>query len=56
MIRRAVALALVSPRLWGKLSATWRDQPRVHEIEFKIRDDAWQKIADTIGLPLGALA
>lgn len=47
------SVALISPRLWGKLAASWRDHPRVRPIEFSIRADAWPKIADAIGLPLG---
>jgi DNA-binding transcriptional regulator YhcF (GntR family) len=52
---RRRTVALVSPRLWGGLTASWRDQPRVVPIEFHIREEAWPKIADAIGLPLGEL-
>lgn len=52
---RRRSVALVSPRLWGGLSAAWRDQARVLPIEFRIREEAWPKIADAVGLPLGGL-
>jgi DNA-binding transcriptional regulator YhcF (GntR family) len=52
---RGRSVALVSPRLWGTLTPSWRDQARVLPIEFRIREEAWPKIADAIGLPLGAL-
>lgn len=53
-VRRS-SVALLSPRMWGSLSAARRDQARVLPIEFRIREEAWQTIADAIGLPLGRL-
>ena len=47
-------LALLSPRLWGTISPTWRRHPSVRQITFRIRAEAWPAIADAIGLPLGA--
>ena len=47
-------LALLSPRLWGIISPTWRRHPSVRQITFRIRAEAWPAIADAIGLPLGA--
>jgi len=46
-------LAALSPRVWGDAPARWRDHPDVALIRFSIADDAWPRVADAIGLPLG---
>lgn len=48
------SLALLSPRLWGRVDPRWRSHPRVRQIVFRVRAEAWPRIADAIGLPLGA--
>ena len=47
-------LALLAPRLWGTVGASWRPHPAVHPITFRIHGEAWESIADAAGLPLGA--
>jgi DNA-binding transcriptional regulator YhcF (GntR family) len=46
---------LLSPRLWGRLPAKLQSNRRLREVTFRIREEAWPKIADSIGLPLGVL-
>lgn len=60
-------LAMLSPRMWGELDERWLEHsgdaghsgypgyPGVGLIEFSIVEDAWSRIADTIGLPLGEI-
>lgn len=52
---RVSQIALLSPRLWGRLSNGLKESGRLREVTFKIREDAWPGIADSIGLPLGVL-
>jgi DNA-binding transcriptional regulator YhcF (GntR family) len=49
------AFALVSPREWDRMGQRWRNHPNVHLVPFRIRDEAWDLIADVVGMPLGAL-
>lgn len=53
--RRDAPLALLSPRLYGAVEPRWREHPRVREVAFRVRTDAWPAVADAIGLPLGSL-
>lgn len=46
-------IAALSPRVWGDASDRWREHPNVVPVEFSVVDDAWLRVADTIGLPLG---
>lgn len=46
---------LLSPRVWGAIGDRWRAHPRVRPVTFRICEDAWELVADTIGLPLGDL-
>ena len=46
-------LAMLSPRVWGSAAERWRDHPDVGLIRFSVVEDAWPRIADAIGLPLG---
>ncbi|MEQ8766538.1 MAG: GntR family transcriptional regulator [Planctomycetota bacterium] len=48
-------VAILAPRLFGALSDTWREHPRVLEVRFTILESAWPEIAEAIGLPLGVL-
>lgn len=48
-------IALLSPRLWGRLPSDLKDSKRLREVTFRICEDAWPSIADSIGLPLGVL-
>jgi len=48
-------LALVSPREWSSIDQKWRDHPNVQLVPFQIREEAWELIADVVGMPLGAL-
>jgi hypothetical protein len=47
--------ALVSPREWNSIDQKWRDHPNVQLVPFQIREEAWDLIADVVGMPLGAL-
>ncbi len=47
--------ALVSPREWSSLNQKWRNHPNVQLVPFQIREEAWELIADAVGMPLGAL-
>jgi len=47
--------ALVSPHEWNKIDRKWRDHPNVQLVPFRIREEAWDMIADAVGMPLGAL-
>jgi hypothetical protein len=47
--------ALVSPREWSSIDQKWRDHPNVQLVPFQIREEAWDLIADVVGMPLGAL-
>ena len=47
--------ALVSPREWDRMGQRWRNHPNVHLVPFRIHDEAWDLIADVVGMPLGAL-
>lgn len=51
-MREGVMPAL-SPRVWRDAEECWRQDARVVLIEFLIRSDAWPRLADAIGLPLG---
>jgi len=46
---------LVSPHEWGSIDRRWRDHPNVQLVPFRIREEAWDLIADVLGMPLGAL-
>ncbi len=46
---------LVSPREWSRMGEEWRDHPNVELVPFRIREEAWDLIADVVGMPLGAL-
>jgi DNA-binding transcriptional regulator YhcF (GntR family) len=52
---RSGRLALLSPRLSGVAPESLRTDPRVLEVEFRVRPDAWPSLADALGLPLGAV-
>ncbi|HVS02202.1 MAG TPA: GntR family transcriptional regulator [Thermoanaerobaculia bacterium] len=45
-------IALLSPRLWGRLDERWRGDERVREASFRIAEDGWAAIAEAVGLPL----
>ena len=47
--------ALVSPHEWSSIDQKWRDHPNVQLVPFRIREEAWELIADVVGMPLGAL-
>jgi len=47
--------ALVSPREWDRMGQRWRNHPNVHLVPFRIHEEAWDLIADVVGMPLGAL-
>ena len=47
-------IILLSPRLWGTVSESWRTHPAVNLVEFRICPSAWPMIAQRAGLPLGA--
>lgn len=49
---RAVVL---SPSLWSALPGNLKRDPLFHPLEYRICERAWPRIADAIGLPLGAL-
>jgi hypothetical protein len=53
--RREADLILLSPRVWGAIAEEWRAHPRVRPVTFRICEEAWDLVADTIGLPLGDL-
>jgi len=46
---------LVSPHEWSSIDQKWRDHPNVQLVPFRIREEAWNLIADVVGMPLGAL-
>jgi DNA-binding transcriptional regulator YhcF (GntR family) len=46
-------LALLSPRLWGSVAQDWREHPRVRQVGFRIHPDAWPRVIEALGLPLG---
>lgn len=46
-------VTLLSPRLWGSLDPEHRSDPRIHQVTFRVRDEAWPRVAEAIGLPLG---
>lgn len=46
---------LVSPHEWCSIDQRWRDHPNVQLVPFRIREEAWDLIADVVGMPLGAL-
>ncbi len=46
---------LLSPRDWGSIDQKWREHPRVRAVEYQIRSEAWELIADVVGMPLGTL-
>jgi DNA-binding transcriptional regulator YhcF (GntR family) len=46
---------LVSPREWSSIDRKWKDHPNVQLVPFRIREEAWDLIADVVGMPLGAL-
>ncbi len=48
-------VVLLSPRVWGSVDRRWREHPRVRQVVFRVREQAWPAIADAIGLPLGVL-
>ncbi len=48
-------IALLSPRIWGRLDSKLQSNRRLREVTFRIREEAWSSIADSIGLPLGVL-
>lgn len=45
-------VVLLSPRLWGSVDPSWRDDDRVREAAFRVTDGAWPQVADAAGLPL----
>lgn len=49
-------LVLLSPRLWGRVGPGVSERPNVRQVVFRIAEEAWPRIADALGLPLGALA
>lgn len=46
-------VTLLSPRLWGSLDPERRSDPRIRQVTFRVRDDAWPRVAEAVGLPLG---
>jgi DNA-binding transcriptional regulator YhcF (GntR family) len=46
---------LVSPHEWSSIDQRWRDHPNVQLVPFQIREEAWDLIADVVGMPFGAL-
>jgi hypothetical protein len=48
-------VVFVSPHEWGTIHQQWRDHPNVHLMPFQIREEAWDLIADVVGMPLGTL-
>ena len=46
---------LVSPHEWTSIDQKWRDHPNVQLVPFRIREEAWDLIADVVGMPLGPL-
>lgn len=44
-------VVLLSPRLWGTLPASWRQDPRVREAAFRVTDEGWGQVAEAMGLP-----
>lgn len=46
-------VTLLSPRLWGSLDPDLRSGPQIRQVTFRVRDDAWPRVAEAIGLPLG---
>ena len=54
-MEEAKAIVLLSPRVWGRVDPTWRANPVVRQIEYRVVARAWPEIADAIGLPLGVL-
>jgi DNA-binding transcriptional regulator YhcF (GntR family) len=46
---------LLSPHEWNKIDQSWREHPNVQLVPFRIRKEAWDWIADVVGMPLGAL-
>ncbi len=49
------SFVLVSPHEWNSIDQRWRDHPNVQLVPFRIRAEAWELIADVVGIPLGAL-
>ncbi|MDH4156175.1 MAG: winged helix-turn-helix domain-containing protein [candidate division Zixibacteria bacterium] len=49
------SFVLVSPHEWNSIDQKWRDHPNVRLVPFRIRDEAWDLIADMVGMPMGAL-
>lgn len=49
------SFVLVSPHEWSSIDQRWRNHPNVHLVPFRIREEAWDLIADVMGIPLGAL-
>ena len=47
--------ALVSPHEWNGMDPRWRSHPNVELVPFRIREEAWDLIADVLGMPLGGL-
>jgi hypothetical protein len=45
----------VSPHEWVTMDQAWRNHPHVHLLPFQIREEAWDLIADVVGMPLGTL-
>lgn len=46
---------LVSPHEWKSIDPKWKDHPNVQLVPFRIREEAWDLIADVVGMPLGGL-
>jgi len=44
---------LVSPHEWSSIDQKWRDHPNVYLVPFQIREEAWDLIANVVGMPLG---
>jgi len=46
---------LLSPRDWGSIDNKWREHPKVQVVQYQIQSEAWELIADVVGMPLGTL-
>ena len=45
-------LFLLSPRLWGSMELSWRKKKNIRQVTFSIAPQAWESVAEAIGLPL----
>jgi DNA-binding transcriptional regulator YhcF (GntR family) len=48
-------VAFVSPHEWRTIDRQWKEHPNVHLLPLQIREEAWDLIADVVGVPMGGL-